>query len=158
MNLVKCDKEQCHNITTANISEYGTYCFAHSAMTYKPRILNKREREAPVLSPSLMVFNADKFISIKSSKKLVKSTIRKVPMLSKIDATAENIYDFLECGYCSELGPTKYSMKCGHYICSDCLSMIRTSLCPICEQFINGELVSEEILSDIIEREREDLR
>lgn len=159
MNLVKCDKENCHNITTSNIDEYGTYCFAHSAMTHKPRILIKREREIPVLSPSLMVFNStNKFVSIKSSRVLVKSAIRKVPMPSKIDIVGENKYDFVQCGYCGELGPVKYRMKCGHYICSDCLSMIRTSLCPICEQFIEGELVSEEILTDIIEREREDLK
>jgi hypothetical protein len=89
---------------------------------------------------------------------MVKSSIRKIPPPVKIDKIEGNKYDFMECGYCSELGPTKFSMKCGHYICSDCLSLIRSSLCPVCEQFIEGELVSEEILSDIIEREREDFK
>lgn len=159
MKLVKCDKEKCHNITTAEISEYGNYCFAHSALTHKPRALIRQEREAPLLTPSMMVFNSEnKFISVKSKQRLVNSAVRKAPLPRKTEAVSKLQYNILECAYCSELGPEKYRMKCGHYICSDCLSMIRTSLCPVCEEPIEGSLVSEEILGDIIEREREDFK
>jgi hypothetical protein len=159
MKLVKCDKEDCHNITTAQVPQYGTFCFAHSTMTYKPRVLIKKERELPVLSPSLMVFNSEsKFVALKSSKRMVKSSIRKIPQPIKLEKILDSKYDIIPCGYCEDFGSIKYTMKCGHYICSDCLSLIRISLCPICEQFIEGELVSEEILSDIIEREREDMK
>ena len=159
MKLVKCDKENCHNITTSEISEYGNYCFAHSALTHKPRILIRREREAPILTPSMMVFNADtKFVSLKTKKRLVNSAVRKAPLPQKITTESNLNFNVLECCYCRELGPDKYRMKCSHYICSDCLSLIRISLCPVCEEPIEGTLVSEKILADIIEREREDYK
>lgn len=160
MNLVKCDKENCHNITTNRYSEYGSYCFAHSALTHKPRILNRQKREYPLLTPSIMVYEGDvKFVSIKSKKSTVKSMVRKAP-LPKITQgySVESEFKPLECAYCDELGPEKYRMKCSHYICSDCLSLIRTSLCPICKETIEGALVSEEIMADIIEREYEDIK
>jgi hypothetical protein len=160
MNLVKCDKENCHNITTNIHSEYGSYCFAHIAFTHKPRILDRKQREYPLLTPSIMVYQSDvKFISIKSKRSVIKSMVRKVP-LPKIfqGKTAETEYKPLECAYCDELGPEKYRLRCSHYICSECLTLIRTSLCPICQESIEGTLVSDEILSDIIEREYEDIR
>jgi hypothetical protein len=159
MNLVKCDKENCHNITTNGYSEYGSYCFAHAALTHKPRLLGKQKREYPLLSPSIMVYGKNvEFLSMKSKRSTIKSLVRKAP-LPKItqDMNTETEYKPLECAYCDELGPEKYRMKCSHYICSDCLSLIRTSLCPICNEPIEGTLVSTEILSDIVEREYEDI-
>jgi hypothetical protein len=107
-----------------------------------------------------MVYGKDvEFISKKSKRSTTKSMVRKAPLpKSTRDAEAETGFKALECAYCDELGPEKYRLRCSHYICSDCLSLIRTSLCPICKETIEGTLVSEEIMSDIIEREYEDIK
>ena len=159
MNLVKCDKENCNNITTNGYSEYGTYCFAHAALTHKPRLIGKQKREYPLLTPSIMIYQEDvKFVSIKSKRSNVKSMVRKAPLPKTTQGkSVETEFKPLECAYCNELGPEKYRMKCSHFICSDCLTLIRTSLCPICQEPIEGVLVSKEVLSDIIEREYEDI-
>jgi hypothetical protein len=58
-----------------------------------------------------------------------------------------------ECGVCMDLC---LPMKCGHAVCELCLQHLRQPTCPECRSFIEGPLITDEILANIINRQMRD--
>ena len=52
--------------------------------------------------------------------------------------------------------PTTKSLFCSHSVCGDCVSQLQKPTCPVCQKFLKGPLVSDDILARIINREEQD--
>ncbi len=56
-----------------------------------------------------------------------------------------------ECGICYKQNRKSKSLKCGHLICSDCLSHLESCHCPFCRSILTP--ISASIKNKIHERE-----
>lgn len=156
-SLIKCDAKKCSNLTVDTYSEYGCYCFIHSAMTHKPRTLDLKEDSFNIMSSHVLMTNTkNEFISISSKNKSIKSMIRKAP-LPKINTKNSSIESTnnLICCKCDDVFNINARMKCGHFICSDCLDMVIKIECPVCDSVMEGPMVTEELINEIDKRNLE---
>ena len=160
MGYTLCMANDCSNLTTDELSEYGTYCFNHSNLTYEPQknLVKSPKMYNQLTSVSFSLGNMDKpFESIQAIKsssthKKVKSQIRKIPSLVN-----ENKYDNMECCVCDTSYSISDKMDCGHLLCEECLEHIRSLKCPLCKAVISGPLLTEETVEEIEKRYREDI-
>jgi hypothetical protein len=51
--------------------------------------------------------------------------------------------------------PTHNLLKSNHPVCSECTEQLQKSECPMCDKFLEGPLVTDEILAKIINREEQ---
>jgi len=51
--------------------------------------------------------------------------------------------------------PTTNLLTCQHPVCGECTAQLRTPKCPMCQQFLEGPLVTDTILADIMNREEQ---
>ena len=155
-SIVKCDKEDCSNLTWDSYNEYGAYCFFHSSLTHRPRALVIRNKDInPLKSKILMMNTKDDFVNIKTKEKKIMSAVRRAPIPSSLDSkktTVPKTYNILECCICSDVFDMDARMKCGHFVCSDCLDGVVGMACPVCNQEMSGYLISEEVVKDIERR------
>ncbi len=49
--------------------------------------------------------------------------------------------------------PTTNLLGCKHPLCGECIGQLRTPECPMCKQFIEGPLVTDEMLINILQRQ-----
>lgn len=158
-SLAKCDKEDCNNLTWDSYNEYGAYCFLHSSFTHRPRALTKREKNInPLESKILMMSNKDEFIKISTKERKVLSAVRRAPIPTSreaYDMMVSRTYDVLECCVCKDVFNMDARMKCGHFVCSDCIDGLVSLSCPVCNQVMSGTMISDEVISDIERRSKE---
>ena len=62
------------------------------------------------------------------------------------------MYEYRKCCLCNEPMSSKYSLKCGHDVCLICLPNLRKNECPICRKNLSGEVITDEILCNILQR------
>jgi hypothetical protein len=173
MILTVCVADKCRNLTYDVSGEYGTYCFAHTSLTHKPRLYTKNDllltNESEVSSQTLLfrddnVTNPTKIVSFNTSEKKVKSPIRLLPTphpakktktLSKKDIqTIEN----MECCLCSDMHHMEHKMKCGHLVCDECVEHLRNAECPSCGEVLEGPLMVPEMVEEINKRYVNDMK
>jgi len=158
-SLTKCDKEDCNNLTWDSYNEYGAYCFLHSSLTHHPRALVVRNKNInPLESKVLMLSSKNEFVNIKTKERKVLSAVRRAPVPASIgtkQTVAPKTYNILECCICSDVFDMDARMKCGHFVCSDCIDGIVGMACPVCNHTMTGPLFSDEIVKDIERRSYE---
>jgi hypothetical protein len=89
-----------------------------------------------------------------SPEKKVKAKVKKIPFI--FDSQNENSIDKMECCSCDYKDFISNKMKCGHLICLDCLDHVRQDTCPVCDEIMEGPLLTEEILTEINYKIKED--
>jgi len=165
VKLTKCSKDDCNNLTKDVLSEYGTYCFQHSNMTHKPRVLVKATNKVGELASTTMVFSTKvQYMDVGEKVRSTVSPVRRIPppvrktVTEILASETDNIYDTMECCVCDDKVLGSMSMKCGHVVCGECLDLVRNSRCPVCLKKMEGPLITEYVVEDIREREKEDMR
>lgn len=162
MQYTLCMFKDCSNISTNNFSEYGTYCFLHSNSTLEPRkntdnIMNKL---SSVTISMGNLNNKNESVQMYSSslpEKKVKSKVRNTPVVLDRKNKNYSIHETMECCICEERTPITDKMKCGHLLCLECLDHIRSFFCPVCRDELEGPLLTDEILTEIDIKYREDM-
>jgi hypothetical protein len=155
MHYTLCMYKDCNNLTTDSLSEYGTYCFQHSQYTKEP-VKFKNESIRPLSSVTISLgsmnkpFESSVIYSSSKPERKVKSMTKKIPFL--VDKN-----DKMECCICDDEMNVENKMSCGHLVCDDCLDHIRTMKCPICKENMNGPLLTNEVIDEIMLKNREDL-
>ena len=66
--------------------------------------------------------------------------------------TIFKIYHYRKCSLCDEPMKSKYTLECSHNVCLECLSNLRKNECPICRKELSGEVMTDEILCNILQR------
>lgn len=61
------------------------------------------------------------------------------------------MYKYEKCCVCEEAMKSKDSLKCSHFVCIDCLGNMRKNECPVCRKELNGEIITDEIFSKILQ-------
>jgi hypothetical protein len=51
--------------------------------------------------------------------------------------------------------PTNNLLGCQHPVCSECIGQLRAPECPMCKKFIEGPLVTGELLAEILNRQEQ---
>ena len=51
--------------------------------------------------------------------------------------------------------PTTKLLGCKHPLCGECISQLQTPECPMCKKFIEGPLVTDEMLINILQRQEQ---
>jgi len=62
------------------------------------------------------------------------------------------LYEYRKCSLCYESMSSKNLLECNHNVCLDCLSNLRKNECPICRKELKGEVITDEILCNILQR------
>jgi len=104
----------------------------------------------------LMTSTKNDFIPISTKNRSIKSVIRKAP-LPKIEDKifVKESSNNLICCKCEDVFNMNIRMKCGHFVCSDCLDMVTKIECPVCNTIMEGPLITEELINDIDKRSLE---
>lgn len=64
----------------------------------------------------------------------------------------------MDCSICLESNvPHDESLNCGHCVCRECLSQMRTDQCPVCRRMLKGVTVTDEIIHKINDKQRIDM-
>ncbi len=152
MKLTPCSAPKCINLTYDTFSEYGTFCFLHSRLSFEPNVLVKEEEDTNSVTQRVILMNTKvpTILEINEPTKLVPSEVRRAPVPKSGYSKLK-----VECCICTEKNPAEKKMKCGHLLCEECLDMIKTTDCPECNEKIEGEFITEEMLNDIKYREQE---
>lgn len=133
-NFIKCQYEECNNITTDYQMKagYGVYCYKHNRMTLcNPSIVN--------------------FLYLATSYPRVKTPIRKPLSPKNIDFEKASS-STINCMLCEITKPISNKMKCGHFICKDCIQNVKTMKCPACGEIMEGPILKPEIKKMIEKR------
>jgi late competence protein required for DNA uptake (superfamily II DNA/RNA helicase) len=134
-SFIKCQYEYCNNITTDYKIDYGAYCFKHNRLTLcNPSIANK--------------------IYLATPYPRVKTPIRKPLSPKKI---TEPVYQKIKCMLCETEEPQDYKMKCGHFVCEDCITSFKTLRCPSCKEIMEGPVMNPKIKKMIEKRINESI-
>ena len=130
-SFIKCQYSECNNITTDYQSSYGAYCYKHTNLT--------------LCNPSLA-----NFLYLTTSYPRVKTPIRRPLSPKNIDSekTGQNI----NCMLCEITKPINNKMKCGHFICKDCIDCMKSMKCPACGENMEGPIIKPEIKKMIEKR------
>lgn len=51
--------------------------------------------------------------------------------------------------------PSSSLLKCNHPVCSDCIKQLQAPECPMCKTFLQGSLVTDVVLADIMNRQEQ---
>lgn len=132
--FIKCQHEECNNITTDYQAQagYGAYCYKHNQFT--------------LCNPSKA-----NFIYLASSYPRVKTPIRQ-PLSPKNIRPEETYNHTINCMLCEITKPANNKMKCGHFICKDCIDCVKSLRCPACKEVMNGPVLKPEIKKMIEKR------
>jgi len=161
MELVKCMKEDCKNMTNGKYKEYGTYCFLHSYLTHSPK--SKIVSKSKILASQIAILNQNSnkdpvFLNIEYTEKKVKMKDRELPLPSiKKKKFHEYSYNTIRCCICDTMCDINDKMECNHIVCDDCLDLVRSMDCPCCGEVMKGNLLTPFNIEAIMEREKEDL-
>ena len=134
-SFIKCQYEYCNNITTDFKKEYGAYCFKHSKLTLcNPSIANK-------------IYLATPYPRVKTPVKKPLSPIK----------SKEPLYQKIKCMLCETEESQNFKMKCGHFICEDCIISLKTLHCPSCKELMEGPVINPKIKKMIEKRINENI-
>jgi hypothetical protein len=131
-SFIKCQYEECNNITTDYQSEYGAYCYKHNQLT--------------LCNPSRANFEY-----LASSYPRVKTPTRR-PLSPKNIDSEKAINQTINCMLCEITKPINNKMKCGHFICKDCIECMKSMKCPACGKNMEGPIIKPEIKKMIEKR------
>jgi hypothetical protein len=155
MKYTLCMYNDCNNLTTDILEEYGTYCFQHTQYTNDP-IKYKKSNISNITPVTISMgsmnkpFESSIIYSSSKPERKVKSVKLKVPFIL-------NKKDEMECCVCEDMMNIDNKMNCGHLVCDDCLDHIRTMKCPICKEMMEGPLLKDEVVEEIMLRNKEDI-
>ena len=131
-SFIKCQYEDCNNITTDYQSNYGVYCYKHNRMTLcNPSVAN--------------------IIYLSSSYPRVKTPTRR-PLSPKNIDSEKSYNQSINCMLCEITKPINNKMKCGHFICKDCIDCVKTMNCPSCGENMEGPIITPKIKKMIEKR------
>lgn len=131
-SFIKCQYEECNNITTDYQKNYGAYCYKHNILT--------------LCNPSRANFEY-----LASSYPRVKTPTRRP--LSPTRISPENAYkETIKCMLCEKKKPHEFKMKCGNFICEDCIDCVKTMSCPACGENMEGPVITPKIRKMIEKR------
>jgi len=131
-SFIKCQYEECNNITTDYKSIYGAYCYVHNKLT--------------LCNPSFVNFE---YLTVSYPR--VKTPTRRP--LSPTRINPENTYkETIKCMLCEKKKPHDFKMKCGHFICEDCIDCVKTMSCPACGENMEGPVITSKIRKMIEKR------
>ena len=131
--FIKCQFEECNNVTTDYEESYGAYCFKHSKFTICQE--SKPIKEKKIKSP-----------------KRVKTPTRRTRSPKKYKPI-----ETIKCLLCERKIDTVLALKCGHCVCDNCINFIRTDKCPACGMMLEGPLINENIKKLITQKMYEDI-
>ena len=130
--FIKCQYEDCNNITTDYQADYGVYCYKHNQYT--------------LCNPSRVNFEY-----LASTYPRVRTPIRKPLSPKNIDS--EKAYSqTIDCMLCEITKPLNNKMKCGHFICKDCIDCVKSIRCPACKEDMEGPIITPKIKKMIEKR------
>lgn len=154
IKLVKCSINGCTNLTSDELSEYGFFCFQHTGGTRPPKkfvkeVKKKVSKQASPLRNRLILLSENTTtIDFKESIPKSINPVRRLPHpLEKCCGLSCNM---MQCCTCGNSIDSQFKMKCGHLVCRECLLSVSSPYCPGCNTVLEGPLVSNEILGDII--------
>lgn len=163
MSFTSCMVKECPNLTTNDFSEYGTYCFKHSNLTNSP-LSNKEVLFNTKLKPITISlgklnrpFESVHIYSSSKPERRVKSSERKIPIVLDSHRILKMNYETINCCVCENKDVITNKMKCGHLLCSECLDHVRSLDCPLCEQEMEGPLLTNNVLDEIELKYMEDI-
>jgi hypothetical protein len=163
MGYTLCMVKECSNLTTDEFSEYGTYCFEHSNLTNSPILTKNYQITSKLKSLTVSLgklnkpFDSVYIYSSSKPERKVKSTERKIPVVLDNSKRMKTTYEKMDCCVCENKDFISNKMKCGHLVCLECLDHIRSFKCPLCQEEMEGILLTNNILEEIEVRYREDL-
>ena len=157
MNLTKCMANECSNLTTDQIIEYGTYCFKHSFMTHKPETIKNKDvvLTNTLITRNVVLGNRPRVVEKVLKERKFISPVRRAPLPVH---SLPNLNEIMECCVCNSHDLDKNKMRCGHLICCDCLDHVRCMKCPQCYNQLEGPLLDSSIETLISQREVEDTK
>lgn len=163
MELSKCSAESCLNLTVKSYERYGTYCFKHSYLTYDPKTIKTEVvNNSTLLSESVElnsgeINNPPTILQVNPEENLVVKPIRRAPLPSRPSRVyREYHHDSIKCGTCDNVSDINNKMKCGHFVCDDCLDIVRSMECPCCSYEMEGPLLTPFNIEQIQSRYNED--
>jgi len=62
------------------------------------------------------------------------------------------MYEHTFCCLCNDSMSSKNLLECGHEVCVPCLSKLRKNECPVCRAPLSGDIITDEILCNILQR------
>ena len=62
------------------------------------------------------------------------------------------MYEYRKCSLCDEPLQSSHTLECEHNVCLSCLSNLRKNECPICREHLSGDVMTDEILCNILQR------
>ena len=62
------------------------------------------------------------------------------------------MYQYRKCTLCNEAMSSKHTLECDHNVCIQCLTKLRKNECPICRKELSGNVITDEILCNILQR------
>lgn len=187
--VVRCESYGCKNLTNAIHKEvYGSYCFEHTSKVKAPigfqnttKILSpvsprnfviplvsnhsKLKPSSPIRSPLMESkfenYTSSKMIQSKVSPVKIRTPSPKRSKLPELNSD-EGIVSFLpkiECGICLKPYDQNKIMKCGHFICPECLEgIVRSPYCYFCDELMEGPFITPEVIQILEDRYKEDLQ
>ena len=66
--------------------------------------------------------------------------------------TIFKMYEYRKCTLCENAMSSKHTLECQHNVCLTCLTKLRKNECPICRKELSGEIITDEILCNILQR------
>jgi hypothetical protein len=130
--FIKCQYKECNNITTDYNITYRAYCYKHNRLT----LCNQSKANS---------------IYLASSYPRVKTPTRRP--LSPTRISPENAYkEIIKCMLCEKKKSVNDKMKCGHFICEDCIDCVKTMSCPACGENMEGPIINPKIKKMIEKR------
>lgn len=64
----------------------------------------------------------------------------------------EQWYEYRKCTICHEPMKSKHVLDCKHNVCLICLPNLRKNECPVCRKELSGNVITDEILCNILQR------
>ena len=112
----------------------------------------------PSFNPELTEINTTNQITTELtlaplSPKSPRITIKNTPEIKTHPTTVIKTETCPIC-YDSEV-PIHNLLTCGHPVCEECIEQLQTAECPFCKKFLEGPLVTDSILANILNREEQ---
>lgn len=93
----------------------------------------------------------DPVLTLKNSEK-IQDDYREILRTEKYTIIISQMFEYAKCTICSSGMRKVDKLSCNHTICLECLKKLRKNECPVCRRELYGDVITDEILGNILQR------